>query len=93
VHQVLGWLVHATCVCVMEMLMHVYPHASWRIIDFKLEMCLSLIRALKLVVFLVRHLSVMGLKSHVVAWGRHMDHDRNKVRCNHNTDIDHAFWR
>jgi len=24
---------------------------------------------------------------------RHMDHDRNKVRCNQKTDINHAFWR
>jgi len=23
---------------------------------------------------------------------RHMDHDRNKVRCNQKTDIDHVFW-
>jgi len=22
-----------------------------------------------------------------------MDHDRNKVRCNQNTDIEHAFWQ
>ena len=24
---------------------------------------------------------------------RHMDHDRNKVRCNQKTDIDHVLWR
>ena len=24
---------------------------------------------------------------------RHMEHDRNKVRCNKKTDIDHAFWQ
>ena len=31
-------------------------------------------------------------------WGakwewRHVDHDRNKVRCNQKTNINHAFWR
>jgi len=30
--QVWGYLVHTTCVCVMEMPMHVHSHTSWRII-------------------------------------------------------------
>ena len=51
--EIWGWFIHAAFVFVVKMPVYVCAHSSWWITECKLKVFSSLIRALRLKIFLV----------------------------------------